>query len=155
MLHKLISTNIQTFYIMYTVSTNTPFWRMSNNLHSVCFSWLYSIQCYIGPVDCYWRLVWTYIVCDSEPSVFTIIWILHGKDRNRITLPSLYNRLYNLRTFQWTSVPWVSSSKKKDLCSIEKLFVTSLCLDFSLTKIIKEVSLQQNNNYRMSMCEPS
>ena len=35
------------------------------DLHSVCFSWLYSIQCHIGPVDCYWRLVWTYIVCDQ------------------------------------------------------------------------------------------
>ena len=30
---------------------------MWTNLHSVCFSWLYSIQCHIGPVDCYWRLV--------------------------------------------------------------------------------------------------
>ena len=36
-----------------------------DDLHSVCFSWLYSIQCHIGPVDCYWRLVWTYIVCDQ------------------------------------------------------------------------------------------
>ena len=27
------------------------------DLNSVFFSWLYSIQCHIGPVDCYWRLV--------------------------------------------------------------------------------------------------
>ena len=39
--------------------------KVRTNLHSVCFSWLYSIQCHIGPVDCYWRLVWTYIVCDQ------------------------------------------------------------------------------------------
>ena len=31
--------------------------QVRRDLNSVFFSWFYSIQCYIGPVDCYWRLV--------------------------------------------------------------------------------------------------
>ena len=78
-LHLAMYIQTQTCYILYTTaSTNTPFWRIIDNLDTICFSWLYSIQCHIGPVDCYWRLVWTYIVCNSEPSAFTIIRILHA-----------------------------------------------------------------------------
>ena len=35
-----------------------------SDLHSVYLSWLNSIQCNIGSVDCYWRLIRGYIVGD-------------------------------------------------------------------------------------------
>ena len=50
---------------------------IQSDLHIVCLSWLYSIQCHIGPVHCYWRLVSTYIVSDQVVHQWmATLWVL-------------------------------------------------------------------------------
>ena len=98
------------------------------NLHSVCFSWFYSIQCHICPVDCYWRLVWTYIVCDYKwridcslsvvnlykiQSLIKVILlilhtIIHAATFHLINIPQM--------SFPWTMCFPSNSNKFSDFC---------------------------------------